>query len=394
MESATGWPLVIVGGLLLVGFLAHELGRRAHVPRVTLLLLLGVIAGPSGLGLLPESVREFFPLAAEVTLSMVGFMLGEQFFGKNFRKTGRIVLGVSVAESLGAAVCVLIGLLLAGAPLPLALLLAGIGPASAPAATVDVIRESKASGPLTDTVLGVVAIDDAFGILLFSLFLVVAEAWAGSSATWVTLAAGGWEIMGAVVVGLVLGLPMAWLTGRIRPGELTLVETLGFVLGCGGLANVIGVSYLLSCIVLGAVVANRSRHSIPFHAIEGISQVFMIIFFLLAGLELDLAEFLAFGALGLAYMLARCVGKLVGAPLGARAADAPRVVRTHVGWCLLPQAGVALGLALVAGQRFPELAPGLLSLLVATTFLFEVLGPISTRLALHLSVEAGSAPEE
>lgn len=382
---------MVVGGLLLAGYVAHEVGRRAHIPRVTLLLLLGVIAGPSGLSLLPAAVTALFPFAAEVALSLIGFLLGEQFLGRRLHATGRLVFGVSLGESLGAAVWVFVGLLVAGAPPVLALLLAGIGPASAPAATVDVVRESQAAGPVTDTLLGVVAIDDAYGILLFSVLLAISEVWSAGGTPWEAFAAGGYEIGGAVLLGLVLGVPMAWVTGRVRTGELTLIETLGFVLVCGGLSNVIGVSYLLACIVLGAVVANRARHHRrPFHAISGISQPFLIIFFVLAGLELDLSSLATVGMLGVTYVVGRSMGKVLGAPLGARLAGGPSIVRRHIGWCLLPQAGVALGLALVAADRFPEFGDELLSLLVSTTFVFEVLGPIATRVALHRAGETGA----
>jgi len=391
MEPSSGWLLFTLGLLLLAGYGAHVLGRRAHVPRVTLLLLLGVVAGPSALGLVPEAIVQWFPAAAQIALSIVGFMLGERFLGGELHRTGRVVLRVTLAESLGATLAVLAGLLLARVPPVLALLLAGIAPASDPAATFDVTRENRSSGPLTETVLGVVAIDDAFGILIFSLLLVVAESVTGAGAGWAALAAGGWEILGAVLLGTGLGLPMAWLTGRIRPGELTLIETLGFVLLCGGLAGVLGTSYLLASIVLGAVVANRAKHHHrPFHAIEGVSQPFLIVFFLLAGFEFDLPQLRSFGAAGAAYVVSRSLGKIAGGYLGARWAGAPAAVRRYVGWCLLPQAGVAIGLGLLAAQRLPELGGGLIALVVGTTVFFEVLGPIATRIALRRAREAHS----
>lgn len=365
------------------------------MPRVTLLLLIGVLVGPSGLALVPQSVTGYFPLTAQLALSIIGFLLGEQFLGKKLESTGPVVLAVSIAETLGAALLVLIGLLLVGAPPALALLLAGIAPASAPAATVDVVRESHASGPLTNTVLEVVAIDDAYGIMLFSALLILAEAFSGGVPSWSILLSGCWEIVGAALLGIVLGVPMAWLTGRVRAGELTLVETLGFVFACAGLAEAIGVSYLLACVVLGAVVANRARHHTrPFHAIEGISQPFLIIFFVMAGFELDLGSLGSFGLIAVTYVIGRAVGLIAGGSLGARISGAPHVTRRFVGWCLLPQAGVALGLALVAGNRFPDLAPGLLSLVVATTVFFEVLGPIATRIALRRAGEAGGGARE
>lgn len=386
-----GWHLLVLGLFLLAGYLAHVLGRKAHVPRVTLLLLLGVLAGPSVLDLVPHAVEQWFGLAAQLALSVVGFLLGERFFVKTLRETGRLVLFVALAETIGAVVVVFALLTLVGVPTVFALLLAGVSATSAPAASVDVVRELRAKGAVSSTVLGVVALDDAFGIIVFNVVLVVAQALDGGGAGWSLLAHGAWELLGAVLIGSVVGFPMAYLTGRVRPGELTLIEALGFVLACSGLASIAGASYLLSCIVLGVIVANRARHHHrPFHAIERISQPFLIVFFLLAGFELDFKALGLLGVTAAVYVVGRSGGKLLGSYVGARLANAPATVRRYAGLCLLPQAGVALGLGLLAAQRFPDYGPQLLSLLVGTTFLFEVVGPIAARVALLHAKEARS----
>jgi len=393
--AQVAWPMITVGAFLLLGYAAHVFGRRAHVPRVTLLLLVGVALSPNALGVIPEGVAEWFPLASEVALSMVGFMLGERFLAKRIREIGKLVIVVSVAESVCAALAVLVGLLIVGVPIEMALILAGIAPASAPAATVDVVREAGASGPLTDCVLSVVAIDDVYGILLFSLLLAASQALPGDSFSWQILMQASWEIVGAIGLGALIGIPMAWVSGRARPGELTLVETLGFVLLCGGIATFLDVSYLMASITLGAFVANRAKHhERPFHAIEGISQPFLVVFFLLAGFEFDASQFTSFGLAGITYVFARSIGKLGGGYLGGWLAGAPAEVRRYVGWCLLPQAGVALGLGLLAAQRSPHNGAAILSLVVGTTFLFEILGPIATRIALRSAGEIPPVSEE
>jgi len=389
----SGLTQLLLGAFLLAGFLAHTLGARAHVPRVTLLLLIGVLIGPV-LGIVPPAVEAWFPLIAQIALSIVGFMLGEQFYGKKLKRTGRVVLAVSIAETLSAALCVLLGLLMIGAPPALAILLAAVAPATAPAATLDVVNEIKARGPLTDTVLGIVAIDDMLGVVLFSLLLVAAEGLSGAGPTWSLMLGGAWEVLGGVLTGFLFGFPMAVVTGRIRSGELTLIETLGFVMLCGGFAELIHASYLIACIVMGAVVANRAKHhERPFHEIEGISHPFLITFFLLAGFEFSVPALLSFGLVAVVYVLARSAGLILGGALGAQLIGAPATVRKYVGWCLLPQAGVALGLGLIAAERFPEFGGGILSLLIGTTFLFEVLGPIATRIALNRSGESRRAAE-
>ena len=389
-EVTDGWPLVALGLFMLAGYVAHVIGRRAHVPRVTLLLLLGLFAGPHGLDLVPEGVTEWFPFATQLALSLVGFMLGEQFLGKRLQRTGGAVLVISIAEAVGPVVAVLLGLLAIQTPPLVAIVLAGVSAATAPVATMDVIRETRSKGPLTDIVLAVVAIDDAIAIIAFSLLLVAAQAVAGDGTfTWSVVLTGAYEVFGAAALGTVLAVPMAWLTGRLRPGELTLLETLGFVFLCGGLASLLGVSYLLACMVLGTVVANRARHhSRPFHAIEGVSQPILVVFFVLAGLQFDPSLFAKVGAIGAGYVVFRAVGKIMGAYVGSRFARTPSYVAKYVGWCLMPQAGVALGLALLAAEQFPEIGDALLSLLVGTTFILEVLGPIAARVALRRSGEA------
>lgn len=389
--ETSGWSLVVLGVFLLVGYAAHVLGQKMHVPRVTLLLLLGVLAGPAGFAIVPDTASSWFPLVAKVALSVVGFLLGGHLLSGKHHRLRKHVLALSLAETLGAALAVFLGLLVIGLPVPLALLLAGVAPATAPAATADVIREGRFRGPVTNTVLGVVAIDDAYAIVLFSVMLAVAQAAAGQADnTWELVALGAWEVLGAIVLGAVLGWPMAWLTGRVRPGEATLVEALGFVLACGGLASVLGVSYLLACMVLGVVVTRKAaHHRRPFHAIEGISQPFLVTFFLLAGFALEPTALHVLGVAGVVYVLARTSGKLLGVWVGARLDRAPAALRRHVGPCLLPQAGVAIGLGLLASERFPEYAGRIVSLLVATTVVFEIVGPIATRIALS---RAGELP--
>lgn len=387
---ASGWPLIAIGMFLLAGFVAHVVGRRAHVPRVTLLLLLGALVGPGGLDLAPASLVAWFPLAAQLALSMIGFALGEQFLGSRIRTTGPAILAVSVVVTVGTAMVVFVGLLVAGASVVLSLLLAGIATATDPAATLDVVREARSKGTLTDTVLGVVAIDDAFGIMIFSVLVVIASAVGEDSFTPGAAGLAFWEVGGGLLVGLAFGFPMALLSGRIRSGELTLLETLGFVLCASGVASLLGVSYLIAAMTLGAVVANFARHHTrPFHAIENVTQPFLVVFFVLAGFRLDLAALKTVALIAIVYVAARSFGRVAGGALGASIGHADVKVRRYVGWCLLPQAGVALGLGLLAADEFPAIGDRLLSLLIGTTVVFEIVGPIVTRLALRTAGESG-----
>lgn len=380
--------LLVLGTLMLVGWFAHAIGSYTHVPRVTVLLVLGIVAGPSALNLIPSEAAIWFPHATHIALAMVGFLLGESFAGRELKKSGRTVIVVSVGETLGAAVTVFTVVMLIQGDLIIALLLAGIAPASAPAATLDVIRENHAKGPLSKILLGVVAIDDAWGIILFSLLLVSAEMIVGKGTPLLEIALGLWDVVGAVLLGIIVGFPMAWCTGRIKKGEPSLLEAAGFVFICGGLALVINVSYLLACIVLGATVANRAKHyTRPFRDIRGASEPFLVIFFLLAGYEFDITALKSLGVLGIVYILSRSIGLIIGGGLSAKLSNAPSVVQSHVGWCLLPQAGVALGLALLVSERLPKAGETILPLIIASTVVFEIIGPFITRRQLRKAGE-------
>jgi Kef-type K+ transport system membrane component KefB len=392
MES-DAWAFVILGVFLLAGYGAYVGGPRIHIPRVTVLLLLGVVSGSSVLGLVPESVSEWMPFVSHMALGMVGFLLGESFVGKQLKEKGRVVIWISIGETLFAALLVFAALAAIGTPLVLCLLLAGIAPASAPAAILETIREGKAKGSLSDTLLGVVAIDDAWGVILFSILFVVAQGITGASAESSQLLAGLWEVFGAVAVGAVLGFPMAYLSGRVRKGEPALLEALGFVFLTSGIASVLEVSYLLSAMVLGAVVANWSRHHTrPFHSIDGVSEPFLAVFFILAGLKFEPETLAQLGLVGCAYIIARAAGLMAGGWTAGKLSNAPAVVQSRIGACLLPQAGVALGFALLVEQRLPDVGKSVLPLVIGTTVLFEITGPIVARWQLRRAGEitAGS----
>lgn len=386
--------LIGLGSLFIGGSIAEFVSRFTRLPRVTLYLILGFAAGPAGLDLLPGPAEDWFPLVSTVALVMVGFLLGGGLTLEEFRDHGREVVVISVAVVLVTALLVLLGLLAFGVPAPIALALAAIAPATAPATTADVVRESRAHGRFLKTLLGIVAVDDAWGLILFSLILAFVPIVTGSSAgsgSLDALMSGGWDVLGAVLVGIALGLPMAYLTGRIRPGEPTLTEALGIVLLCGGISLWLGVSYLLSSIVLGAVVVNRARHHRrPFRAIEGIEGPFVILFFILAGATLRPHALISVGLLGFGYVALRIAGKGLGAWLGSALARSERPVRTWMGLALLPQAGVAMGMSLVVVQQHPDLQDSVLPVVIGSTVLFELVGPILTKVALARAGEVGA----
>lgn len=381
--------LIMLGLLFLLGLLTDLLGRQTPLPRVTLLLLSGFAIGPSGLDVLPAFQEDWFPIVTNIALSMVGFLLGHHLTLSSLRQRGTLVLGISIIAVLGTALSVFLGLLLVGVRPELALILAGIAPATAPAATLDVIREVRAEGEFCEILENVVAIDDAWGLLLFSVLLTIAQILYGQGTGWDMVLLGSWEIGGALLLGLLIGIPMAYLTGRLKPGEPTQAEALGLVLLCGGLAIWWHVSFILAGIILGTTVANfATHHRRPFIAIEGIEWPFMILFFILAGASFDIHALPNIGIIGVTYILFRLVGRVIGAWGGGVVGGANELIRNWMGFALWPQAGVAIGMALLASQHFPELKDIILPVVIGSTIIFELIGPVMTRRALIKSGEA------
>lgn len=374
--------LMVIGGLLLLGLAADALGRRTRIPRVTLLILLGVALGKPGFDLLPGELVAWHEFLATAALTMVAFVLGGHMTRQTLSAHGTEIVTISIAVVVASAVFVVAGLLAIGVALPTALVLGGIATATAPAATRDVIRQAAATGPFAERLTGIVAIDDAWGLVAFGVLLVMAKSLLGDGDVDVTgLIAEEFGL--SLVVGLSVGLPAAMLTGRLRPGEPMQIEALGVVFVCAGLAVWVGASFLLSGMVAGALVANLARHhDRPFHEIENIQAPFLILFFLLAGATVETPRLGELGLVCAVYIVLRVIGRLIGALAGGRMSGMSARESLWTGAALTPQAGVALGMALVAADQLPGMSDTVIAITIATTVFFEIAGPFLTMLAL------------
>ncbi|WP_170325593.1 cation:proton antiporter [Ruegeria arenilitoris] len=377
--------LITLGVLFLAGLAADQFGRATHLPRVTTLLFLGLIAGNAGMGLIPLDVAMWFDEVSIVALTMVAFLLGGSLTRENLVRHGRAILTISISIVAATLVVVSFGLAAIGLPFGLALVLAAIATATAPAAMTDVIKQSGVSNSFTQTLKGVVAIDDAWGLIAFSVVLVLA----GQTDGWTTITATAmWDFGGAIVLGVALGVPAAYLTGRLKPGEPVQAEAIGIVFLTAGLALWLEVSFLVTGMVAGAVIENLARHhDRAFHEIEHIQWPFMILFFLLAGATLDVEAFGLMGWAGVAFLILRTVARVVGGYCGARLGGLPRRQAHWYGPALLPQAGVAVGMALVAGEQFPNWAASIMAFTLASTVAFEVLGPPLTLMSIRRTAD-------
>ncbi|SNS47805.1 cation:proton antiporter [Jannaschia aquimarina] len=369
------------GVLFLAGLAADQLGRLTRLPRVTMLLILGLLAGEAGFDLIPDAVAEWFEALSIIALTMVAFLLGGSLSRNNLARHGRAILALSLSIVLITLAMVSLGLMAAGVPPGLALILGAIATATAPAAVADVIRQSGIRSEFVDTLEGVVAIDDVWGLIVFSFALV----FAGQSDGWTgVLSTATAELGGSLLLGAAIGLPAAFLTGRLSPGEPQQAEAIGIVFLCAGLSLWLHASFLIVGITAGAIVANLARHhDRAFHEIENIQWPFMILFFLLAGASLELGSLATLGWIGVLYMALRIGSRLIGGLVGARLGQIDGPAARWFGPALLPQAGVAVGMALVAGEVFPDWAQTIMALTIASTVLFELIGPPATMAAIR-----------
>ncbi|ETW14231.1 Monovalent cation: proton antiporter-2 (CPA2) family transporter [Roseivivax marinus] len=376
-----GLLLITLGLLFLSGLIADRIGHMTSLPRVTMLLLLGLLAGQSGFDLLPDFATTAFEPLTAVALTMVAFLLGGELTRENLTQHGRAIVVISLSVVVGTTVIVWGGLTLLGMDPRLALLLGAAATATDPAAIADVIHQSGVRNRFTETLSGIVAVDDIWGVMIFALCLAMVQ----QSGGWLDpVLVAAHDIGGALLLGAVIGIPAAFLTGRLEPGEPQQTEAIGVVFLTTGLALWLEVSFLLAGMTAGALVANFARHhEFAFNEIENIEWPFMILFFLMAGATLDLGSLSALGWTVVAYIVLRVVSRVVAGEAGARLGRVPHSDRHLYGPALLPQAGVAVGMALVAAEAYPAWGPTIMTLTIAATVFFEVVGPPCTLVALR-----------
>ncbi len=376
--------LLTIGGILLLGLLTTTLAHRTILPRATLLLIFGALIGGEALNIIPQVFTDLFDIIADITLLMVGFLLGGKLTVGALQKSAGRVFWISLCAALITTLTVSLGLMWLGLSLEIAIILGCIASATAPAAVMDVVSEADSKNRLGQLLLSIVALDDIWALILFGIGIAIVKTMNGGAGETTLLMISLRDIGGAAVLGLLIGIPAAYLTGRIRQGQPILTEALGIVFICGGAAMWLEVSYLIAVMVMGAVIANFARHhEYPFHAIEGIESNFIIIFFVLAGASLEFSSLQEIGLTGITYILCRALGKYLGARIGSQLSHADEVTKNWMGLAMLPQAGVPIGMALVASSQLPEYRQELLSIVISSTVFFDIVGPVLTRIAIQ-----------
>lgn len=372
--------------VLIVGIVFGQLATLLKMPNVTGYLIGGLIVGPSLLNGLTLDVLEHFEIVSEVALAFIAFTIGLSFKRSYFKRVGFQPVVIAALEATLAVVVVTGGLLLIGVDLPFAIVLGAIAAATAPAATIMVIKEFKAEGPVTETLLSVVALDDAFALILFGFASTIAQSLIeveGEFSLFLSILNPFINIIYALLVGAVLGFLMKWPLKYFRTSSNRLVVLIIFVFLASGLSSMFGISELLTTMIMGAVLTNVSSYATSMSDLsDRITSPIFVMFFVIAGAELNLSIVPTVGLIGIVYITLRVVGKILGVYLGAKLTHAPETVSRYLGATLIPQAGVAIGLTAVAQSIVPMHAPQIRVVVLSATLVYELVGPLITKVAL------------
>lgn len=400
--------LISIAVAMVAGLLMTRVINLFRLPDVTAYLIAGILIGPfclgrlgvAGLGFPTYEAVESLDLLSNLALGFIAFAMGTEFMLPKLRTTGRQAVAIAIFQACLASVFVAIALIAVHfiAPdkmsLPAAITLGAVASATAPAATLLVVRQYKAKGPVTDMLLPVVALDDAVGLVLFAVASGVAKALQGGSLSFVSIIVNPLiEIICSVVLGGLLG----WGLDRVEKyfhsnrnrvilliAAVTLTTALSmFEFSFGELK--IGFSSLLTCMMLGTVFCNlcpiaedlmerEDRWTAPLYCL----------FFVMSGaaLRLDVFADLAMVAIGLVYILVRALGKYLGARWSAQATHCDHTIVKYLGITLFPQAGVALGMSLTAAASLGEDGSMIRSITLFSVLIYELVGPALTKMAL------------
>ncbi len=393
-----------LGILLFVGYWGGKFVKRIKLPEITGYIIAGIIIGPSCLRLIPQNVLEdtLTPIV-DIALGLIAFLIGSSLHIGRIKKLHRSVSWITVLQGICAFVFVAVSVL-AFAPflvnavgietenpfaevLPVALVIGAIASATAPGASVAVVDELKSRGPFTSTLLAVVALDDALAIVLFGLCNTAVSTGHQIYSIFMPFI----EIIGSVAIGIFAGYTLRFCSKFLTTSAEFLIIVLGMVCIVSGVTIFLGISPLLANMAMGFIIVNSTMKEQRFIVVlHNFTPPIYAAFFALSGAHLHFTILLKVGLIGAVVILARIIGKTLGVSIGGYIANSSYSIRKYLGLALLPQAGVAIGLSLIVGQN-PQLAPyedALISIVIASVAVNEIIGPPLTALALKRSGEA------
>ena len=408
---------------LMAGLLMTRVFKKLHLhlPDVTSFLIAGLLVGPyclgrlgiPGIGFTSMEAVDSMKVLTNTALGFIAFSIGNEFQLSQLKETGRQALIVGIFQALMASALVdagLIGLhfMLGGEILPLsaAITLGAIASATAPAATLMVVRQYKAKGEVTDILLPVVALDDAVGLIVFAVSFGIAQAMEGGRLSVISVAVNPLlEIVFSLLLGALAGIVLTELEKLFFSNTNRLSMTISFVLLTIGLSSLkfqagrvqISFSSLLVCMMLGTVLCNASEysHDIMQRSEKWTAPLYTAFFVISgAGLELGVFRYPAMILIGLVYIIIRCLGKYIGAGISSAAAGCSRNVRKYLGITLFPQAGVALGMVVSAQALGGAQADLIRNVILFSVLIYELIGPMLTKMALTAAGEISEGRSE
>ncbi len=380
--------LFYIAIILLAGIVSAKILGKVKLPNVTGYLIAGLIIGPSILRIIPKGVVGKLSIISEVALAFIAYAIGSEFNINHLKKMSKGIILITFLQALMAMFCVTLAMIfIFREPIEFSLVLGAIGAATAPAATLMVVRQYDAKGPLVDTLLPVVAMDDAVCIMAFGVATTIAKTLINNSkaisvVNLILLPLV--EIVSALALGLFMGILLILISKRIKGEDELLTIIIAVIFATAAISIRFNLSSLLACMMVGATLTNMvPNNKRIFTTIEKFTPPIYIAFFTIAGVELDLSILKDVGVIGIFYVIFRVIGKVFGAYLGAKISHAPDTIRKYLGYTLIPQAGVAIGLSMIAQNILPDpYGAQIRSIVLAGTVIYELIGPLATKNAL------------
>lgn len=386
--------LTYVSIMLIAALIAGKIVKQMHLPNVTGYLVMGLIMGPHCLNIIHEDIIEIMDVVTEFALGCIAFSIGAEFKISFLKKVGKTPIVIGILEGLGAVFVVDTVLLILGYDVTFALAMGAIASATAAASTLMIVKQYKAKGVVTQTLLPVVALDDAVALMAFGISMAVAGmiSAGGEASLGKQLLHPLWELCGGLIFGALLGLLMVLMVHYYTGRGNRIAITIMFICFCVGISDIVGFSSLLACMMLSTVFVNFSAHTQKiYEPLERLTPPVYMMFFIISGASLDITIITSVGLVGFVYVVGRVVGKVLGASLAARISKAPKEVRKYLGFTLVPQEGVAIGLATSAANTLPEYGARIKTIVLCGIVIYELVGPVITKTALKKAGEIKEA---
>lgn len=375
---------------LFLGLFASKLTKKVRLPNVTGYIIMGLLVGPYALKLIPLQVVEDLSFISDIALGFIAFSIGSEFKLSYLKRIGKSTFVIAFAAAIAAVILVDIALIVTGHDVAFSIVLGSIGAATAPAATLMVVKQYKAKGPVTNALLPVVAIDDALAIIIFGISVAIAKAMGAQEDVSLLASMVGpfLEIFGSLAFGAILGVALTYMTKWFTGRGTRLSASLAMIFLAVGASEALGFSALLTCMTMSGIYVNLSRvYNMVFELVERVTPPIFILFFFLSGASLDISVIPTVGLVGIIYIVFRVIGKVGGAALGAKLVHTEPEVAKYLGFTLIPQAGVAIGLASLAMTALPEYGVQIQTVVLSATVVYELTGPLITKIALKKAGE-------